>query len=108
MDSFVGMSQRDLICDEEMDDDEVDVVEPLSRSVAFSGKRPATWNNYAPQGSGNSWDQEELEQDERDAAMEQPDLHEYFSQWVIPDKQVILLCRSYASYLAAKGHARVK
>ncbi len=106
MDSQFAMSQRDLICDEEMDDEP----EVLTRQEAFvGGKRPAReWNNYAPQGCGTSWDQEELDQDERDAAMEQPDLHEYFSQWVIPDKQVILLCRSYASYLAAKGHARSK
>ncbi len=95
MDSFSNASQRDLVCDEEMDDEP----EFLTRSNAFvGGKRPVReWNQYAPQGSMSD-----------EEVLEQPDLAEYFSQWVIPDKQVILLCRSYASYLAAKGHATSK
>ncbi len=100
MDSQQVMSQRDLICDEELDDGEDDVVEHLSRSMAFSGKRPYDWNQYSPQG-------QDLEEEEA-MALDAPDLHDYFSQWIIPDKQVILLCRSYASYLAAKGHAQTK
>ncbi len=101
------MSQRDLVCDEEMDDGEYDQQPwdgtPGGLSMETPKRLPgqkaprAEWNQYAPQGSY-----------EEEDTLEQPDLHEYFSQWEIPDKQVILLCRSYASYLAAKGHAKAK
>lgn len=37
--------------------------------------------------------------------LEQPDLSVYFAQWEMEDKHVILLCRSYASYLAARAHS---
>jgi len=35
------------------------------------------------------------------APEEQPDLEAYFSQWHIAPKEVVLICRSYASYVAA-------
>ncbi|AXH76230.1 MAG: hypothetical protein [Cressdnaviricota sp.] len=34
--------------------------------------------------------------------LEQPDLAEYFAQWEISEKDQILMCRAYASYLAVK------
>lgn len=33
---------------------------------------------------------------------DQPDLEQYFSQWMMPDKDIIVMCRAYASYLARK------
>ncbi len=101
MDSMLNMSQRDLVCDEEMDDDEPEV---LTRQDAFvGGKRP---HLFEP--SQAAWDGEEDMVDGQDALLEQPDLAEYFSQWVIPEKHVVKLCRSYASYLDAKSHAMSK
>jgi len=34
---------------------------------------------------------------------DQPDLEEYFSNWDIPWKEVVLICRSYASYVASRN-----
>lgn len=79
----------DLYCDE----DEQHLVNMLCRSNATAGKRPRT---FVPQTPPESDDEEILDQ---------PDLASYFSQWEISDKHVILLCRSYASYLSAKGHS---
>lgn len=39
---------------------------------------------------------------------EAPDLGEYFEQFDISDKDIILLCRGYASYLAARGKGQRK
>ncbi len=105
MDAFHSGSQRDLVCDEEMDDNEFgSPPRELQRSSATVGRKAprAEWNQYAPQGSFSDDDEND------DMVLEQPDLHVYFSQWEIPDKQVVLLCRSYASYLSAKGHAKAK
>lgn len=35
--------------------------------------------------------------------VEKPDLHQYFARFVMDDQSQIALCRSYASYLAAKN-----
>jgi len=45
--------------------------------------------------------------DEMDSE-DQPDLEEYFSNWHISPKDVILICRSYASYVAASQKATKK
>lgn len=33
---------------------------------------------------------------------DQPDLHEYFSNWDMAPKDIVLMCRSYASYVATQ------
>jgi len=38
-----------------------------------------------------------------DLTGDQPDLEEYFSNWDIPPKDVVLICRSYASYVASRN-----
>jgi len=38
-----------------------------------------------------------------DEEPEEPDLAEYFSQWDMPWKQQVLICRSYASYLSSRN-----
>ncbi len=100
-------SQRDLICDEEMDEAEDFHIHPedqessLKRSHAFVGRKAprSEWNQYAPQG---------ISSEEDDEVAEQPDLAEYFSQWKIPEKDIILMCRSYASYISHKAKAQQK
>lgn len=37
---------------------------------------------------------------------EEPNLEEYFSQWDMPWKQQVLICRSYASYLSSRNRQR--
>jgi len=39
---------------------------------------------------------------------DQPDLDEYFSNWNMGAKDIIIMCRSYASYLAAKNKSKTK
>lgn len=100
----VGFSQRDLVCDEEMDEAELqnedDLLEdePPKKLVRTGCKAPrASWNPYQPH------------QDEYDDVVgEQPDLADYFQQWSIPEKDIILMCRSYASYLQHKSKASPK
>jgi len=41
-------------------------------------------------------------------AEEQPDLEAYFSQWHIDPKEIVLICRSYASYVSASQKATKK
>jgi len=64
----------------------------LKRSNAFvGGKRPLVNWGYTP-----------------DDASEAPDLGAYFDQWDLSEKKQILICRGYASYLAAMQDARKK
>lgn len=42
----------------------------------------------------------EVEDDGSDSDL-QPDLDEYFSQWDMPPKDIVAMCRAYASYIAA-------
>lgn len=106
MEGLNKLTARTLICDEEVEMDDAEAEEPEKRARdedPFSitpwsgGKRPCAWGNIAPYGT------EDIED-----AQEQPDLAEYFGQWVIPEKQIILVCRAYASYLSAKAHANTK
>lgn len=46
--------------------------------------------------------------DEEDDSDDQPDLGDYFSQWDIPPKDIILMCRAYASYLSAQNREHPK
>lgn len=39
---------------------------------------------------------------------EQPDLHEYFSNWSMEPKDIVLMCRSYASYVATQQKSQKK
>jgi len=39
---------------------------------------------------------------------DQPDLEEYFSNWHISPKDVVLICRSYASYVSSAQKATKK
>lgn len=39
---------------------------------------------------------------------DQPDLKEYFSQWDMKDRDIIIMCRSYASYLDRTSKANKK
>jgi len=87
----------DLYCDE----DEHHVVNMLMRSNATAGKRPRSFVPVSPPSSSS----QDEEQAMWAASMDQPDLHSYFDQWEMEDKHKILLCRSYASYLSAKGHS---
>jgi len=92
MDNGVPMSQ--MYADEEdlVSSEESKGLKALMRAHATAGKRPRTFREPSP---------EEVEQD-------QPDLPAYFAQWEMPDKHIILMCRSYASYLAAKAHGERK
>jgi len=72
-------------------------VRRLQRGLAVAGKRPRSYEPTTPPS---------VEEDE-DAYLS-CDLGHYFSQFDIPDKHVILMCRSYASYLSAKAHAEKK
>lgn len=70
----------------------VDAPRALKRSkVSFGGKRP-----YAFNPGGYSVDDET------------PDLGSYFEEWNLSERKQILMCRGYASYLAAKQDARKK
>jgi len=77
--------------DEEVPQDEVwekhGDVEILRKSAA--GKRPRHYE-MPPHNQ------------EDDDCLDQPDLGEYFGQWDISEKDQILMCRAYASYLAVK------
>lgn len=56
-------------------------------------------------------DEMQLEGDDSsaDSIGSQPDLEEYFSNWDIPPKDVVAICRAYASYVAAQtGCMRTK
>jgi len=64
----------------------------LKRSTASAGKRPLTNWGYTP-----GYDQDEA-----------PDLGAYFDQWNLSEKKQILVCRGYASYLAAMQDAKKK
>jgi len=75
--------------DEEIVDD---TPRTIKRSRAFAGKRPLVNWGYTPQ-----YDQDEG-----------PDLGDYFDQWDLPEKKQILICRGYASYLAAMQDAKKK
>jgi len=88
-----GVQMSQLECEEEeFSSEEGKALKALMRSHATAGKRPRTYREPSP---------EEVSQD-------QPDLTAYFSQWEIPDKHIILMCRSYASYLSAKAHCEPK
>lgn len=53
----------------------------------------------------------QLEGDDQDenSGEGQPDLEDYFSQWDIPPRDIVGICRAYASYVAATtGCMRVK
>jgi len=63
-------------------------------------KRPFSDSYYAR----GQWDAEEGSV----VADEQPDLEAYFSQWHIDPKEIVLICRSYASYVAASQKATKK
>jgi len=39
---------------------------------------------------------------------ESPDLYSYFAQFDMDDKDIIVCCRGYASYLAARGKGQRK
>jgi len=43
-----------------------------------------------------------------DAEPETPDLGAYFEDWNLSERKQILMCRGYASYLAAKQDAKKK
>jgi len=77
-----------LYCDE---DDQYD--DYYEESKAFAGKRP----RYI---------------DLVDAAEEEfpayPDLHAYFSQFQIKPKDIVVMCRSYASYVASQNKSSRK
>lgn len=90
MDNLVKASQKTPLAssDEEHGEevwDQHDDVQVLRRSVG--GKRPRYMLPH---------NQEDVE------VMDQPDLAEYFAQWEISEKDQILMCRAYASYLAVK------
>lgn len=62
-------------------------------------------------GSEEIQDEMDLEEDNEneDSSEGQPDLEDYFSQWDIPPRDIVGICRAYASYLAATtGCMRVK
>lgn len=83
----------DLVSSDEdvpQDDEESPMRLPRPNPAAFAprgGKRPRMMYPH------NQEDEDVLDQ---------PDLAEYFQEWEIPDKDVILMCRAYASYLSAK------
>lgn len=77
-------------------DEEVDEEQPrtLKRERPFFGqKKPFVF--------GGRMEFSDEEDDE-------PDLGAYFAQWHLSDKQIIICCRSYASYLSAKKDAKKK
>lgn len=74
--------------DVEQDYDTVHMPHPLQRSQKRPMKRPLF--------------QDEVDYDD------QPDLHEYFSNWDISPKDIILMCRSYASYIAVQAKVQEK
>lgn len=76
--------------DEEIVDDEPRTLKRTRAS--FGGKRPLINWGYQP-GFGED---------------ETPDLGAYFAEWNISEKKQILMCRGYASYLAAKQEYRKK
>jgi len=78
-----------LYCDE---DDQYD--DYYEESKQFAGKRPRRFLDLVDQA------EEEL------AAY--PDLHAYFSQFDIKPKDVIIMCRSYASYVASQNKSTRK
>jgi len=77
-----------LDSEEEIGDE---VPRALKRSYAFTpgGKRPMVWSGYGED-------------------PETPDLGAYFEEWNLSEKKQILMCRGYASYLAAKQDAKKK
>jgi len=56
------------------------------------------WGGKRPMVFGGRYDEE----------IETPDLGAYFEEWNLSEKKQILMCRGYASYLAAKQDARKK
>jgi len=64
-------------------------------------------------GEGPEEDQDQMELEDDDSSENslgsQPDLEDYFSNWDIPPKDVVAICRAYASYVAAQtGCMRTK
>lgn len=41
--------------------------------------------------------------EDSDGPTTQPDLAAYFAQWDVPWKDIVLMCRAYASYLSAQN-----
>jgi len=76
--------------DEEIADDTPRTLKRTKPS--FGGKRPLVNWGYSPG----------YEQDQG------PDLGDYFDQWDLSEKKQILICRGYASYLAAMQDAKKK
>ncbi len=99
-----GFYEEDPIGNDVSSGDELLGLAEQARSQPFSARAPSA--SVVPR-KGLKRPMLQPYEDEEDSA-DQPDLHEYFGNWNMPAKDIILMCRSYASYVSQSSKSRTK